>query len=159
MKDKKVALTGDEYKSDEISQIMIGLALKENLLEWPQDFKNETKEFQMISYSKTSKKASIKAMGTNFNAAKKDFDIEMKKGSDGFLIDGSYKFRYWSSNENLAFQAMSQYFFSYGYYLGVIYDEEKAGFEMQWKLQEKMDAKIKLITGQFSGDGSAFAKQ
>ena len=38
-------------------------------------------------------------------------------------------------------------------------DEEKAGYEMQWQVQEKVDAKIKTITGQFTGDGSAFASQ
>ena len=30
---------------------------------------------------------------------------------------------------------------------------------MQWQAQEKMDAKIKSITGQFTGDGSVFARQ
>jgi hypothetical protein len=159
LKDKKVAITGVEYKTDEISQMMIGLGVKEGLLEWPQDLKTETKEFQMISYSKTKKKATIKLMGTNINSAKKQFDIEMKKGSEGILIDGSYKWKYWSSDYNFALQACSKYFFSKGFYLGVIYDETTAGYEMQWQLQEKVDAKIKSITGQFSGDGSVFASQ
>jgi hypothetical protein len=159
LKDKKVVITGDEYKTDEISQMMIGLAMKEGLFEWPEELKIETKEFQMISYSKAKKNVTIKLMGTNFNSAKKLFEIEMKKGAEGILIDRSYKWKYWSSNYNFALQACSQYFFSKGFYLGVIYDEEKAGYEMQWQLQEKTDAKIKQITGQFSGDGSAFASQ
>lgn len=160
LKDKKVAITGDEYKTDEISQTMIGAAMKEGKMEWPEDLKNNTnKEYQMISYSKKDKKASIKLMGTNYNAAKKNFDIEMKKGSDGILIDSSYRWKYWSSNYNFALQSMAWYFFSKGYYLGVVYDEEKAGFEMQWQVQEKIDNKVKLITGQFTGDGSVFARQ
>ena len=134
LKNKKVAITGVEYKTDEISQMMIGQGMKEGLLEWPEELKIKTKEFQMISYSKTNKNVTIKLMGTNFNSAKKLFDIEMKNGSEGILINSSYKWKYWSSNYNFALQACSQYFFSKGFYLGVIYNEEKAGFEMQWKL-------------------------
>lgn len=133
LKAKKKAVSGEEYKTDEISQMMIGLGMKEGLLEWPEKLKIETKEFQMISYSK-AKKVTFKKMGTNYNAAKKLFDIEMKKGSEGILIDGSYRWKYWSSNYNLALSASSQYFFSKGFFLGVVYDEEKAGFEMQWQV-------------------------
>jgi hypothetical protein len=59
----------------------------------------------------------------------------------------------------LALQGLSKYFFYKGYYLGVCMDEEKAMFEMEWQVQEKIDAKIKLISGQFNGDGSAFSVQ
>jgi hypothetical protein len=159
LKDKKVAVTGDEYKTDEISQMMVGQGIKEGLIEWVEELKTETKEFQMISYSKTKKKVTFKLMGTNFSSAKKQFDAEMKKGSEGFLMDGSWRWKYWSSDYNFALQACSQYFISKGFYLGVMFDETTAGFEMQWQLQEKIDAKIKSITGQFSGDGSVFARQ
>jgi hypothetical protein len=79
LKDKNVTITGDEYKNDTISQMMIGLAVKEGLLEWPQELKIETKEFQMISYSNTTKDVTVKLLGTDFGIAKKQFDIEIEK--------------------------------------------------------------------------------
>jgi hypothetical protein len=40
-----------------------------------------------------------------------------------------------------------------------MFDETTAGYEMEWQQQEKIDSKIKNITGQFTGDGSAFYRQ
>lgn len=159
LKDKKVNITGDEYKNDDISMMMLGLGLKEGIIEWADEMTLEGREYQMISYSNTTKNTTIKLMGENYAQAKKLFDTEMKKGGYGVLIDWNHNFKHWSADYNLAIQAVSRYAFSKGYYLGVVFDEEKAGFEMEWQVQEKIDAKIKSITGQFSGDGSVFARQ
>lgn len=113
----------------------------------------------MISYSKSSGNATIKLMGENYAQAKKLFDAEMKNGSHGILIDWDHSFKHWSADYNLALEAMGHWCFSKGFYSGVIYDETAAGFIMEWQTQEKIEAKIKSITGQFTGDGSAFASQ
>ena len=42
LKDKKVKLTGDEYKDDEISMIMLAEGLKENVIDWPETLMNHT---------------------------------------------------------------------------------------------------------------------
>jgi hypothetical protein len=86
----------------------------------------------MISYSKNTTNVTFKAMGTNYNSAKKLFDLEMVNDTQGILIDSNYKWKYWSKDYNFALQACSQYFFSKSFYLGVVYDETLAGYEMQW---------------------------
>jgi hypothetical protein len=157
----KVEITGDEYKTDKVAQMMIGLGLREKVLEWGDDMKLEGREYWMIWWSAEDKNVSMKAIGSNYGNAKKSFDKEMKldKGNYGVVFDWNYNFKYWSSDYNLAMTAISKWFISKGYYLGIVMDEEKAGFEMEWQVQEKVEAKIKQITGQFSGDGSVFATQ
>jgi hypothetical protein len=82
---------------------------------------------------------------------------------DGVLFDG-LNWRYQSgkktkSNQYLnALLAVAKYVQSKDTNLGIVSDENKAGFNMQWERQEKIDDKIKLIDNQFSGDGSAFFK-
>ena len=131
LKDKKVKVAGEEYKSDKISMMMLGLGLREDIIGWADGMVLEGKEYMMISYDE--KNATIKLMGENYAQAKKDFDAVMKKnGTVGILIDWNHQFKHWSADYNLALQALSHYCFSKGFYQGVVFDETAAGFLMEW---------------------------
>lgn len=66
LKDKKVKITGEEYKTDKISMMMLGLGLREDIIKWTDGMLLEGKEYMMITYSTTNKNATIKLMGENF---------------------------------------------------------------------------------------------
>lgn len=134
IKDKKAMVAGEEYKSDKISMMMLGLGLREDIIGWEQDMMLEGKEYMMISYSETEKNATIKLMGENYAQAKADFDAAIKKnGTVGILIDWNHQFKHWSADYNLALQALSHYCFGKGLYKGIVFDETAAGFLMEWQ--------------------------
>lgn len=113
LKDKKVKLTGDEYKDDEISMIMLAEGLKENVIDWPETLMNHTingqKQFQMVIFSNKTKNATatLKALGGNDRVAIKEFEAETKKGAHGILLDRRFRWIKWSADYNMALQAVS----------------------------------------------------
>jgi hypothetical protein len=54
---------------------------------------------------------SIKALGTNYNKAKSDFDSEVKNGADAVLFDWSYNLKHYT-NLDKGLKALARYFFS-----------------------------------------------
>ena len=86
---KSYTFSGDEFMNDNVSQMMIGQGLKDKLLSWPEDSSLNETVYQMIFYNNETGKSEVKALGTNYAAAKKIFEKETSSGQvNGVLLDG-----------------------------------------------------------------------
>jgi hypothetical protein len=124
---------------------MIAEGLKSGFISRPKDDSFQQKGYYWILWYSADSKLDIKYLGAQYGAAKGEFEKETEGGkAEGFIIDQNWSYKMFSgvrskSGQYLkAYKTMSQYVFKMKWCLGVIADETKAGFEMEYIKLEKI---------------------
>jgi hypothetical protein len=130
--------TGNEYKSDRISNMFIGFGFQKFLLEWPENTLDcDFEGYQVLML--LGKDTKWYKVGPNYQKATKVFDEKSKDDDATVVLTHSngkwYKVSGKTNGNGLytdAYLALSSYLQSANYYLGPKTTEKDAGFRMKW---------------------------
>lgn len=126
------------------------------------DDKKEKKD-EEEEEKKSEPKIEVTFIGNNWPAALKTFENAIKdEATEGVVLHSNLNWQRMSGKKTKggqfldSYKAVAKYVFSLKANTGVMMNEDKAKFDMQWQKDKVIEDKMKLIDEQYKGDGGPF---